>query len=76
MIIPHEFIEVLDRNRHLSGIVRSTVSRYDSIIRERNFEFFQEYTKHDVSHLETVLMTARNLIGKSLSLLMIKTLRY
>ncbi|MDB4867890.1 MAG: hypothetical protein JWR03_2223 [Cohnella sp.] len=69
MIIPKEFMDVLDKQMNLSGIVRSTVSRFDLIIQESKFEFFPEYTKHDSSHVEAVLANAKDLIGETLSLL-------
>ncbi|MFC3747662.1 ATP-binding protein [Paenibacillus sp. GCM10012306] len=72
MIIPKGFMDVLDKDMYLSGIVRSTVSRFDVIIQESKFEFFPEYTKHDTSHVEAVLENAKNLIGESLCLLNVK----
>jgi molecular chaperone HtpG len=69
MIIPKELLDVLDKDTDLSGVVRSTVSRFDVIIQESKFEFFPEYTKHDSSHVEAVLANAKDLIGESLCLL-------
>jgi molecular chaperone HtpG len=69
MVIPKEFMDVLDKDTDLSGVVRSTFSRFDVIIQESKFEFFPEYTKHDSSHVEAVLANAKDLIGESLFLL-------
>ncbi|MFE6078784.1 ATP-binding protein [Paenibacillus sp. NPDC057886] len=69
MFIPKEFRDILDKDMHLSGVVRSTVSLFKAIIQESKFDFFPEYTKHDSSHVEAVLSNARDLIGESLGLL-------
>ncbi|MFB9278671.1 ATP-binding protein [Cohnella cellulosilytica] len=69
MIIPKEFMNILDEHMNLSGIVRSTIAQYELVIKESKLEFFPEYTKHDSSHIEAVLSNARDLIGESLYLL-------
>ncbi len=59
--LPARFSEKLEKDHQLKGVVEITIAQFEPII-NGYFEFFEEYTKHDISHVENVLKTVDNLI--------------
>lgn len=66
MNIPESFKEELGKDPRLLGIVNSIITKFESIINESRYTFFEEYTNHGISHLETVLSTAEWIMGDSI----------
>lgn len=62
MNIPLSLKTILEKNQKLNGIVNYTVSQYDIILKENNLYFFEEYTDHGVSHIESVLNSTIKII--------------
>ncbi|CAI8912324.1 molecular chaperone HtpG [Brevibacillus sp. IT-7CA2] len=63
MIIPKVFKDMIDNNQEISGVLYSTISKFEQIIKDSKFEFFDEYSNHGVEHIENVLCTAEWLIS-------------
>lgn len=70
MNIPEKFRKIINKDSYLNGIIETAQSNYGSISKENNLYFFEEYTDHGISHIESVLNTSINIIPKeSLKLL-------
>ena len=64
MNIPIRFSEKLKNDLYLETKVNEAINRTESIIEAvKHMEFFPEYTKHDMTHIERVLVTSDNLIA-------------
>ncbi|WP_276167794.1 HD domain-containing protein [Zobellia alginiliquefaciens] len=64
MNIPVSFKKIIEKNQRLNGIVNYTISQYDTILRENNLYFFEEYTDHGIKHIESVLTSTVNIVPK------------
>lgn len=62
MNIPLPFNNIIEKNQKLNGIVNYTLSQYDTILRENNLYFFEEYTDHGIKHIESVLNSTISII--------------
>lgn len=62
MRLPARFDEVLKRNQKLYGSVHSTLSTFESWLRQNKLPFFPEYTDHSDNHVGQVLVAAQALI--------------
>jgi molecular chaperone HtpG len=62
MQIPKRLAYVLERDQALDGAVKLSMSQFEPWIKHSNLPFFPEYTKHDIEHIEAVLLTATSLI--------------
>lgn len=62
MNIPPPFKDIIEKNQKLNGIVNYTLSQYDTILRENNLYFFEEYTDHGIKHIESVLNSTISII--------------
>ncbi len=62
MKIPIKFDEILIRSQRLSGLVYTTISVYDDILKENKLYFFEEYTDHGIRHVESVLNSTIQII--------------
>lgn len=62
--IPGKFLEILNKNRNLQGIVLKTEHDLSIIIEKSEFEFFPDYTDHRIDHLNRVLETCEFIIDE------------
>lgn len=62
MQIPKSLAYVLERDQKLDGAVKLSITQFEPWIKNSNLPFFPEYTKHDIEHIEAVLLTAAGLI--------------
>ena len=62
MKIPSPIESILIRDRKLQGLVLTTIQNFEDWFSGSNTVFFQNYTKHDIGHIEAVLKTCADLI--------------
>ncbi|HRF99821.1 MAG TPA: ATP-binding protein [Bacteroidia bacterium] len=64
VILPEQFENLLKKDQRLSGVVYSTLSDFGEILKENKLYFFEEYTEHGISHIQSVLRGSERLIKK------------
>ena len=62
MKLPTKFEEILKNEQGLYGAVHSTLSTFETWLKQNNLPFFPEYTDHSERHVEEVLVAAQALI--------------
>ncbi|MEA4821024.1 MAG: ATP-binding protein [Erysipelotrichales bacterium] len=62
MIIPDKIKEILEKDLKLDGLVKSTITSFEPILKDNNLFFFEEYTDHGIEHVEMVLKAVEFLI--------------
>lgn len=60
--LPERFEQKLKANQQLNGIVNSTLSKFGEILGDNKLYFFEEYTDHGISHIESVIRSSNHLI--------------
>lgn len=63
MQIPPQFLAILEKNQILHSIVLDTISSFEPIFRDNKLFFFDEYTDHGITHIESVLKSAAFIIS-------------
>jgi molecular chaperone HtpG len=64
--IPSKFKKRLREDPKLVSLVKDIVTTFESILKDNNLFFFEEYTDHGIEHIERVLKTAEFLIPDKL----------
>ena len=67
MQIPDSFKSILEKNQGYNGIINITISQFESYIKNRQPEFFPDYTEHGIEHIESVLFATEWLMKDSIN---------